>query len=345
MTLEERSILSTRGGVIASGYVALDVVVSGDKLGHQAGGTAANVAANLSFFGWASEVVCVVGGDPAGRHLRTDLARAGVEISRLSVDLGGLTPVVLHEVSTSGHRFRFGCPFCGRRFPRHRPLPADIARRMSGNIDANVYFFDRCSVGTLAIAQAVKEEGGLVIFEPATRGRAEQFKEAVELADIIKYSRQQLPKFIDLVPTTGRRDQVHILTNGPGGAAWRRAGAWKEVAGYTTRVVDGGGAGDWTTAAMLASLPSLDASDVKKVDFSEVLRVAQAVAALSCRVVGARGLSHVFSQQALRVAVRDLLSRNSTALPPFSQRLRRSRRSARCRACLSAADSSSVGRA
>jgi len=325
--------LTTKGSLLSSGYVALDVILDGQDLGHRAGGTAANVAANLSFLGWKAQIAAVVGSDPAGQHLKSDLTKAKVDVQHVIKQENATTPVVIHEILSDGHRFRFGCPECGRRFPRHRPIGRNYAQGITEKNSVDVFFFDRVSLGTLVLAEAVREKGGLVVFEPATKGRPDQFRRALECAHIVKMSHERLNAFQGLIKGP-ERTQLHVLTNGGGGAEWRLGGSrWRHVPGFELDVVDAGGAGDWTTAAMLASLPSLDPAGFPEVDFAGVLRTSQAVAALSCQARGARGLSQVFTLMSLTAAVDRLLGDR----PPNTNgksTLRRSRRIAECTACL-----------
>lgn len=336
MITRGETMLATTGTILSSGYTTLDVILDGTEIGHRAGGTAANVAANLAFFGWEAHLAAVIGTDPAGKHLASDLVRAGVGTSHLVRQPDATTPVVIHEILSASHRFRFGCPVCGRRFPRHRPVPPDHAIQIGASVEADVFFFDRVSLGTLEIAARVRERGGLVVFEPATRGRADQFEAALNHAHIVKLSKERMHAFEDrLSPPKGR--QVQVLTNGGQGAAWRVGGTrWRSVPGFRASVVDAGGAGDWTTAAMLTAIPSLQPAELLEVDFAQVLKVSQAVGALSCGAAGARGISQVMTRAALIAAVEQLLGDLSPSSPPVNS-LRRSRRGAACSACLAGA--------
>ncbi len=331
-----QDMLSTRGSSLSAGFVALDVVIHDQRLGHAAGGTAGNVAANLAFFGWRSSVAGVVGGDPAGRHLLANLASAGVDVSSLRAMPGASTPVVIHEILTGSHRFRFGCPHCGRRFPRSRPLSLDDAASLLEHETPDVFFFDRVSAAALFVAERVRGEGGLVVFEPATPGRNGYFRRAMEFAHLVKYSHERQIALGDLLePLT---QQLQVRTEGDSGASWRKGGGrwYRSPPISDLKVVDAGGAGDWTTAALLASLGSLDPEAVMELDLSIPLGVAQAVAALSCTSVGARGLSSDFSRNQVLAAVAQLVGEGEDS-PIRRAGPVRARRKALCGSCLSGA--------
>ena len=109
--------------VLASGFVALDVVRSGQGVWMSAGGTAGNVAANLAYFGWKARIVGLIGGDDVGRIVSRDLSNGGVDISALYQHDEIGTPLVLHEIDGKSHRFKFGCSVCGDRIADIGLLP------------------------------------------------------------------------------------------------------------------------------------------------------------------------------------------------------------------------------
>lgn len=330
------NVLSTTGSILSAGFVALDVIIQQEYLGHAAGGTAGNVAANLSFFGWRSAVAGVIGGDPAGHHLVADLSAAGVDVSNLQTVPDASTPVVIHEILTDTHRFRFGCPRCGRRFPRSRPLGVAAASTLVLGPTPDVFFFDRVSAAALLIAHHVHELGGLVVFEPATPGRNGYFQRAMELAHLVKYSDHAERGLGDLLRPSAL--QLHVRTEGAAGASWRKGnGPWRRSPAMPDLdVVDAGGAGDWTTAALLASLGTLKPAAMLELDLTGPLSAAQAVAALSCRSVGARGLASDLTRDEVTYAVRELVGPRP-AVAKRRATLAQARRRASCGACLAGA--------
>ena len=326
--------MSERKTVLSVGYVVLDVLVHRDGLGHSAGGTAGNVAANLSYFGWDATTAALHGDDPAGNHLRADLMKAGVSSRGLLRRKDLTTPVVIHEVSDGSHRFRFGCPECGRKFTQFRAIPANFAEDLvESNTRPDVLFVDRVSAAAVLMAERVRDSGGLVVFEPSMPGDSPRFRRLLELAHLVKFSASRLdPTSVLLDESLG----MFVYTDGASGAYWRRNGTpWNHVPHYAVDVMDAGGAGDWTTAALLDALPSLVPDEVERSDLAGPLRYAQAVAALSCQVLGARGLASEFKRETLDAKVANLLHTNHLRSSSRPSRPPRSRRSAACAACLS----------
>lgn len=318
--------------VLAVGYVVLDVLLHSSGVGHSAGGTAGNVAANLAYFGWKSTVAAQYGDDPAGEHLKADLARSGVSSRALVLRSDFSTPVVIHEVKNGAHRFKFGCPECGRKFSQFRAVSRDVAESLSTQESPDVLFVDRVSSAAVLLAEHVRDVGGLVFFEPSMPADSPRFRRLLSAAHVVKFSTERLDAND---PVLAGLNCLQIYTDGAQGAYWRRSkGEWNHVPGYETNIVDAGGAGDWTTAAFLSSLDSLAPCDVMSLDPTEALRYAQAVAALSCEALGARGLSKALSRSELTSRVDQLRSEPPASSDATKHRPRRSRRAATCSACL-----------
>lgn len=321
---------------LSSGYLTLDVVLYGRAVGHAAGGTAGNVAANLAYLGWRSQITALVGTDPAGRQLRDDLRRSGVDVRHLIARDDVSTPRIVHEVLDGRHRFRFSCPTCGEGFPRLRPPSrADMAPALDPAPD--LFFFDRVNPATVWAAEASRDAGGLVVFEPSAPGRAELFDRAMTAAHLVKYNVERVVAFADQLASRSAR-QVHIRTSGEAGAAWRIGrNGWTTSAGFPLESVDAGGAGDWMTAGFLSALPTISPDEFIDVDLSWPVKFGQAIAALSCRFVGARGMGRALPATSAQHRAFCLIADLYSTVPKQTSTTRQSRRTARCRACLASA--------
>ena len=243
MTRQEQTQKPDRKAVLSVGYVVLDVLVHRNGLGHSAGGTAGNVAANLSYLGWDAATAALHGDDPAGDHLRADLLKAGVSSRGLLRRQDFTTPVVIHEVSEGSHRFRFGCPECGRKFTQFRAVPVDFAEDLvDSNDQVDVLFVDRVSAAAVLMAERIRNGGGLVVFEPSMPGNSPRFRRLLELAHLVKFSASRLDPASDSLDGS---PGTHVYTDGASGAYWRQnGGSWNHVPPYVVGVIDAGGAGD-----------------------------------------------------------------------------------------------------
>lgn len=326
--------MSEPKSILSVGYVVLDVLVHSGGLGHSAGGTAGNVAANLSYFGWDSAAAALHGDDPAGDHLRADLIKAGVSPRGLRRRKDLTTPVVIHEITDRSHRYRFGCPTCERKFARYRPIPVDVAEDLvESHNRPDVLFLDRLSAGSELMAESVRDSGGLVVFEPSILRDSPRSRRVLDLAHVVKFSADRLDPGSGLLDASSG---THIYTDGANGAYWRRGRTpWIHVPHYHIDVMDAAGAGDWMTAALLDAMPSLVPDEVEQNDLAGPLRYAQAVAALSCQTLGARSLASEYEREELDARVTMLRSTGHLRGPPRPSRPARLRRSAACTTCLS----------
>jgi len=318
--------------ILCCGYIALDLISFKSQFTRRAGGTAGNVACNLSFLGWNASVAGVVGQDAAGRVLHQDLRKAGVDVKHLSSRPEAGTPAVVHEVSDRGHRFSFHCPECGRRFPKYRPLDEAAARSLCEEIDVDVFFFDRASIATAILAETLRDKGALVVFEPSTQGR--EPARCLKAAHVVKYSTERAAAVEPLL--SGAHPRLKIVTDGAKGATATLNGRDLVVPALPANLVDAGGAGDWTTAGTLWSLlKSADRWTASTVE--DALRAGQALASVSCGYPGARSVTDFLTRDEMLKAARDVIEEHRP--PPSEPTLpRRPRpRSSGCAACLSAA--------
>lgn len=299
--------------VLAAGYAPLDIIVHGSQIRHAAGGTAGNVAAILAFLGWESTLVGETGSDPAARALRADLNRAGVS-TRHIVEGPGATTRVVHRTGEHGHSFQFSCPTCTVKFPSSRRLTLQRADDIAADVETpGIYFFDRANPGTIRLGEHLKAHGASVVFEPAFSIDTPLSRSAFEMADVVKFSLDGGVADIASLDSP-HPSQIQIATSGSDGAFYRiGSNPWSESPAFSYFSVDAAGAGDWTTACFLHASAQHPNGPVR-----DALTWAQAVAAVSCGSVGARGLTHLRSRESVLRSARRL-----TAAVPGTSRPRR----------------------
>lgn len=276
--------------VLTVGFIALDAVRHEGAVVHHAGGTAANVAANLSTIGWNASTAGLIGQDGPGRLIVRDLQTAGVSTDSIELAAEIDTPVVIEDLARGRHKFRFTCPDCGRRGGRSRPPQATEIEAIIQRIpNADVFFFDRVSPTALDLVAALREAGALIVFEPSSGGRETQRAEALGLADVVKISTDALPMLHEEI-LRARAGQLQIVTDAARGLRWRLGrDRWREQAAYSVKLVDSCGAGDWLTTGLIDQLPT-DRGRWNTGTLDRAIAFGQALAAHSCTRVGAAGL-------------------------------------------------------
>lgn len=288
VTIKRRE--ARRPTVISSGFTTVDVRISSNLLASP-GGTATNVARALNTLGWDSQLVGTVGADPSGALIRDTLHGEGVGVTFLDLDPEWVTPVLIQVDDRGDHSWKFSCPICGTRFAKHRPSPESAALDLMSRVQApDVFFFDRLSRYSLALAEAWRLEGTLIVFEPSALGRPQLFERALRSSHIVKYSAARSESFAEQVIQS---DAVLVETLGPRGIRSRpaRDAEWIERAPNSLRdIVDSAGAGDWTTAGILDELVDGRSPKAGTVDFADLMRSlerGQELGAAACNWEGA----------------------------------------------------------
>lgn len=301
--------------LVSAGYMPLDVIVHDDLVVHQAGGTAANVAAIMAYLGWRSALAGQTGDDHGGQLLVDDLANAGVDVSQIHRPTGVPAPRLVHHVRPGGHSFAYTCPTCHRKLPRSRPLTIEQARQCADAIPRpDVYFFDRANAATLHLAERYAEAGSAIVFEPSVPANADFLRRAVAVAHIVKHSDDRSVGGLDDLGVAPRRGQQRIVTHGAEGLEIRvGVGRTRRYPALATLAVDTGGAGDWTTAGLIAATVRSGTFDVGALE--EGVRFGQALAALSCTALGARGLMRLSRTTVVRHAHAVLAHGGVTSAP------------------------------
>lgn len=291
---------------VGAGLVVEDVVTMGrssDIYQRSAGGTCGNVLTILGYLGWDAYPVARLGVDEAGQTIVDDMGRFGVHQDFLSMQGGIDTPIIVERIRVRGqsgksHSFSQRCPSCGSMLPQYRPLPKKLTSSLKDTLpDANVFFFDRVSPGTLDLARHYRERGTVIVFEPGSTTKARPLADAVALADIVKYSTERLAGLegllddttIPLIVETRGRDGLRYATRtGTNGRL-----DWRSLSSYlVTDPIDEAGCGDWCTAGVLHELVTNGvsrASDLEVADLLNAIRLGQAMAAANCNHIGARG--------------------------------------------------------
>lgn len=302
---------------VGTGLVALDVLIDGKvtKKPLMAGGTCANVLTILSFIGWSSYPVSSLGADQAAGSTLSDMRQWNVDTSFAFTEPHVSTPIIIERLvnqnGNSTHWFEFKCPNCLSPFPRYRPLQNERLQKITDMIPkAQVFFFDRASRVSLALAKLMKDKGALIVFEPSRWRKGRLFKECVQISDIVKYSYEQLEN-----TSVGEHAILLIQTLGAEGLRYKFgphnvSRKWNKVQGFhVMELVDSAGAGDWCTAGMIHLLGQNGVKGFKratKVEIESALTFGQALATLNCGYEGARGLMYGASRNEIMTRVTEL---------------------------------------
>ena len=342
-----------RPRVLTAGYLTLDLIVRdlGDRdYWDAAGGTCGNVSVFASALGADVSILARVGEDQRGQRLLGNLTASGVNTARIERVARLRTPGIVELVRSTRegtHRFAFRCPVCDTQLPKAAVVSkreAEIHAKCIDNFDA--FFFDRATSATVSLAEAAREAGLLVMFEPTSIPRTAWAERAAALSDIVKISRQPGNRMGTWQPTKGASTRLIIETLGSRGARFRVQsprgwGEWQVLPAVAQSCIrDTAGAGDWLTAGLIVSLlPYTDAIAIDSIRAS--IEYGQRLSAISLAFDGPNGaltaLGVPFIKQVARdtspIQVPSLLSR-----PALPNRNRASSPLDYCELCLSEAE-------
>ncbi len=335
-----------------AGLITLDIIIKQQEhptLAHAAGGTCGNVIAALAYLGWNTTPVGRLGDDAAGNAIRREFERLGVSARQLTreqaVDSARIVQFVVERQNGVRHRFGFSCPTCGTPFSRFRPPTIEQAETVLAKKEApDVFFFDRASAAILAMATEFRKRGALIYYEPSGVGRPTDFTKALTVANVVKYSSDRMHGMpAELRSLKGQR--LEIETQGAQGLRFRWLGdgtakSWQSQPAFKVRTLrDAAGAGDWCTAGFLYQLDWKNGrrfGELKGEELSSALMFGQALAALNCQHLGARGSTiDVDSMSMLSSA--SVVQVNGTTDPPVDVHRRKvsaHRQSVSCQTCL-----------
>ena len=290
-----------RPRLLTSGYLTLDLIVR--DLGARdywdaAGGTCGNVSVFASALGADVSILARVGNDQRGKRLLGNLTDTGVDVTRVERVTRLRTPGIVEFIRSTregAHRFAFRCPVCATQLPKAAVVSkrqAEMEVKCIGRFDA--FFFDRATSATVRLAEAAREAGLLVMFEPTSTPRTAWAERAAALSNIVKVSQQPGNRMATWQPTRGASTQFIVETLGGRGARVRSRlrrgwGAWQKLpAAAQSCIRDTAGAGDWLTAGLITSLlPQPDALAIDTMRAS--IEYGQRLSAISLAFDGPNG--------------------------------------------------------
>lgn len=269
-----------------------------------AGGAPANVAVGLSRLGVSSGFMGKVGDDDFGHFLAQTLAENGVDVSALLFSDEARTALAFVSLKEDGER-----DFMFYRHPSADMLirPEEIDCDYIGS--AKVFHFGSISLisepsrsATLAAVESAREHGLLISYDPNLRlslwPSATDARQGIEsgwaLADVIKISEDEL-EFLSSAQDLERRvDEVFhsdlkllVVSRGREGCYFATRRERGYVPGYRVATVDTTGAGDGFVAGLLTGLLEIGLQLDSAEELPDVLRLANAVGALTTTMRGA----------------------------------------------------------
>lgn len=318
--------------VVGTGLVALDAVTSADEsvpVRYWAGRTCGNVLIAMRYLGWSAKPVARLADDSTTDLLLSDLRRWHVSEQFIRVEADGSTPIIVHRIARGAdgqvrHSFSWRCTSCGARYLGYKPELVTVAEKIAPKLrKANVFFFDRVSAAALLLVKAAVEDGAFVAFEPSGIGNPILFRQAWEVAHLVKYSHERLSDFPEMDVETSPRLVIETLSDAGLRYRWRRAGkrlgTWVESKAMPIDdLKDAAGSGDWCTAGLLSKVAAkgfAGFSDASDEQIAEAIRFGQALAAWNCQFEGARGGMYAISRRDFHAQIEEILSGSGKVIP------------------------------
>ena len=267
-----------------------------DRLYVHVGHTAGNVATMLAAqYGWRTLPFAQFDDSGWGLRLREDLARYGADV-RYVTATGVRGTTLFEETLRPGQKTsrRSRTP-AGLPKPSYDLLKPPRARELLDELAGDppdVLFFAESTGAVQLLAEGLRARGAFVCFEPPPETSASALAKGAAVADVVKFSDEDFPAspFAEglpgrLVVQTMNRNGLRFNLRGEG---WRTLPPVENP-----DFVDGEGAGDWTTSALLAALgrrglPRI--ADLDEATAAACLREAQEMASRSTSFLGSKGI-------------------------------------------------------
>ena len=343
-----------RGGrprVFGTGLIALDLVISADPaqpIRAWAGGTCGNVLAILSFLDWDAYPIARLNGDAASLKVKADLRRWGVHLDYAECAPTSDTPIVVQEIrrdknGAPKHRFSWACPQCGSWLPAFKAVTIrgidQVANRLTS---ARVFFMDRLSRASLALASKAARCGALVFFEPSAGAERGLLGEALRLAHIVKYSDRRVIGW-RAAGRLGPSVLLEIQTLGADGLRYRswlpqaRTHGWNSLPALRAPILaDTCGAGDWCAVGVIAKIGAVGHEGLREIDRVELrdaLLYGQALAAWNCGFEGARGGMYRTDRRTFERQIQQILAGEVGGITRLAEPCDQASTSVSCPAC------------
>ena len=285
-----------------TGDAVVDLIPDGEN--HYlrcAGGAPANVAVGVARLGSPSAFIGRVGNDPLGQFMQDTLNAENVNTQHMILDPQHRTSTVVVGLDNGERSFTFMVNPSADQFLQVADLP---------NFQANEWLHC-CSIAlinnpsretTFEAIRRIKAAGGFFSFDPNLReslwpsfeDMKETVMQAVALADVLKFSEEELTLLTDTQTLTEAFEKITalypekliIVTLGKHGALYHLAGKKDVITGKALQPVDTTGAGDAFVGALLSGLSQH--SNWKEISVLEqIIRQANASGALATTAKGA----------------------------------------------------------
>lgn len=252
------------------GDAVVDLIPDGEQ--HYlrcAGGAPANVAVGVARLGGSSAFIGRVGQDPLGEFMQQTLQQEKVNTDFMYLDPAHRTSTVVVGLNNGERSFTFMVNPSADQFLSIEDLP-EFQQGEWLHCCSIALLNEPTRSATFTAMQKIHQAGGQVSFDPNLRESlwksTEEMKEvvmqAVALADVLKFSEEELTLLTDTTSleeacskiTALYPQKLIIVTLGKDGALYHFCGRKEIVAGKALQPVDTTGAGDAFVGGLLAGL-------------------------------------------------------------------------------------------
>lgn len=266
-----------------------------------AGGAPANVAVGVSRLGVGAGFIGRVGCDPLGKFMQQTLQAEKVCTKQMVLDPRQRTSTVIVDLDEGERSFTFMVNPSADQFLEISDLPTFQAGEWL-HCCSIALINDPSRATTFEAIERIKHAGGFFSFDPNLRESLWQslaemktvVNRAVALADVLKFSEEELTLLTDTPNLTSAIEQITarypekliIITLGKEGAVYHLKGKSQLVAGKALTPVDTTGAGDAFVSGLLAGL-SQQPDWQQEAVLVEIIRQANGSGALATTQKGA----------------------------------------------------------